>query len=75
MGFEVIEKDEEHDLTLCKSGGSLKFVEQKDNPGTETPVASLRLSTTEPTVGDFITIAGTAKGWAELHSPRKCENP
>jgi len=60
--FDVIEKDEAHDLALCKINGPLKFVEQKENPGTETPVASLRLSTTEPTVGDFISIAGFPLG-------------
>jgi serine protease Do len=61
--FDLIEKDETHDLALCKIIGPLgKFAENKNNPGTERPVASLRVSTAEPTTGEFIAIAGFPLG-------------
>lgn len=61
--FDLIEKDETHDLALCKIVGPLgKFAENKDNPGTERPVASLRVSTVEPITGEFIAIAGFPLG-------------
>ena len=61
--FDVIEKDANHDLALCRvTGGLEKFTERKDNPGTEFPIASLRISTTEPVTGEFIAIAGFPLG-------------
>ena len=61
--FDLIEKDEAHDLALCKIVGTLgKFAESKTSPGTERPVASLRISTVEPTTGEFIAIAGFPLG-------------
>jgi serine protease Do len=61
--FDLIEKDEAHDLALCKIIGPLgEFAENKNNPGTEKPVASLRVSTAEPITGEFIAIAGFPLG-------------
>jgi S1-C subfamily serine protease len=60
--FDLIEKDEPHDLALCKIPTPLKLVENKDNPGTEKPVASLRVSDTESVTGEFIAIAGFPLG-------------
>jgi serine protease Do len=61
--FDVIEKDEAHDLALCKITNPLrKFVEDKNNPGTEMPTASLRISTIEPITGEFIAITGFPLG-------------
>jgi serine protease Do len=63
LWFDVIEKDEAHDLALCKTTIRLpKFVEQKENPGTEMPTASLHLSTAQPVTGEFIAIAGFPLG-------------
>ncbi len=61
LWFDVIERDEAHDLALCKTA-FLKFAENKNNPGTEQPVASLRVSTAQPTTGEFIAIAGFPLG-------------
>jgi serine protease Do len=60
--FDVIEKDEAHDLALCKAVPFLKFAENKDNPGTEQPVASLHVSSAHPITGEFIAIAGFPLG-------------
>ena len=60
--FDIVEKDDAHDLALCKATAPLKFIERKGNPGTEQPIASLRVSSTAPTVGDFIAIAGFPLG-------------
>ncbi len=61
--FDLIEKDEAHDLALCKIVGPLaKFSENKNNPGTERPIASLRVSTAKPITGEFIAIAGFPLG-------------
>jgi S1-C subfamily serine protease len=60
--FDVIEKDEAHDLALCKTTLPLKFVESKDNPGSEEPMASLHVSAMQPDAGDFIAIAGFPLG-------------
>ena len=61
--FDLIEKDEAHDLALCKIASPLgKFAENKSNPGTERPVASLRVSIVEPITGEFIAIAGFPLG-------------
>jgi len=61
--FDVVERDEAHDLALCKTAVPLaKFTESKNNPGTEQPVASLRVSTAQPTNGEFIVIAGFPLG-------------
>ena len=63
LSFDLIEKDEAHDLALCKIVVPLgRFAENKDNPGTEHPVASLRVSTAEPIIGEFIAIAGFPLG-------------
>src|SRR5271169_3973543 len=63
LWFDVIEKDEAHDLALCRTAVPLaKFAEQKKNPGTEHPTASLRLSTSQPVTGEFIAIAGFPLG-------------
>src|SRR6266849_643543 len=51
--FDLIEKDEAHDLALCKIAGPMaKFSENKNNPGTERPIASLRVSTVKPITGE-----------------------
>lgn len=61
--FNLVEKDESHDLALCKLRIALgQFIEHKDNPGTEQPIASLRVSSAEPTIGQFIAIAGFPLG-------------
>ncbi len=60
--FDLIEKDEAHDLALCRTAIPLKFIERKDNPGTEQPIASLSVSTTQPIAGEFIAIAGFPLG-------------
>jgi serine protease Do len=63
LWFDVIERDEPHDLALCKTVLPLrKFAENKNNPGTEQPVASLRVSTGQPITGEFIAIAGFPLG-------------
>lgn len=63
LWFDVIEKDEAHDLALCKISAPLgRFTVNKDNPGTEHPIASLRVSTGQPTTGEFIAIAGFPLG-------------
>lgn len=63
LWFDVIEKDDAHDLALCKTVVPLgKFIESKENPGMEQPVASLRVSTTTPVAGEFIAIAGFPLG-------------
>ena len=60
--FDLIEKDEAHDLALCKTTIPLKFSIQKDNPATEMPIASLRISTAQSVTGGFIAIAGFPLG-------------
>lgn len=61
--FDLIEKDEAHDLALCKIHGPFGgFTEQKDNPGAEMPTASLRVSIVEPVTGEFVAIAGFPLG-------------
>ncbi|MGB9403222.1 MAG: serine protease [Candidatus Acidiferrales bacterium] len=61
--FDLVETDAPHDLALCKIAGPLgKFTGNKSNPGTEKPVASLRVSTAEPVTGEFIAIAGFPLG-------------
>ncbi len=61
--FDVIEKDDPHDLALCKANVSSKaFWQDDNNPGTEQPVASLRISAAPASVGDFIAIAGFPLG-------------
>lgn len=63
LWFDLIEKDEAHDLALCKTTIPLpEFKQHKDNPGTETPIASLRITTAEPITGGFIAIAGFPLG-------------
>jgi len=64
--FELVEKDEAHDLALCKIVGSMKFIERKDNPGTEKPIATLHISAADPITGRFIAIAGFPLGSWEL---------
>jgi S1-C subfamily serine protease len=61
--FEVIEKDETHDLALCKTNSPLRnFRIDKANPGTEQPIATLHISTSQPVTGQFIAIAGFPLG-------------
>jgi S1-C subfamily serine protease len=61
--FDVIEKDETHDLALCKTLNPLReFRIDKANPGTEQPIATLHVSTTPPATGQFIAIAGFPLG-------------
>lgn len=63
MWFDVIEKDEAHDLALCKTTPSLgKFVARGENPGTERPIASFHVSSAQPVTGQFIAIAGFPLG-------------
>jgi S1-C subfamily serine protease len=63
MWFDVIEKDEAHDLALCKTVLPLrKFDAHNKNPGVEQPLASLHVSTVPPVVGDFVVIAGFPLG-------------
>lgn len=63
LWFDVIERDEAHDLSLCKTAIPLgKFAENKNNPGTEQPVGSLPVSTAQPITGEFIVIAGFPLG-------------
>jgi len=60
--FDLIEKDDARDLALCKTTIPLKFIAQKGNPGTEMPIASLRISSAQPFTGGFIAIAGFPLG-------------
>ncbi|SPF41404.1 exported hypothetical protein [Candidatus Sulfotelmatobacter kueseliae] len=60
--FDLIEKDDTHDLALCKTATPLKFVARKENPGTERPVASLHIASSAPVAGEFIAIAGFPLG-------------
>lgn len=62
LWFDVVEKDEAHDLALCKVPYPLKFREDPKNPGTEEPTASLRIANASPETGDFIAIAGFPLG-------------
>jgi S1-C subfamily serine protease len=59
--FDVVEKDEAHDLALCKITIMPRFREFKA-AGMEIPIASLRVSTVEPITGEFIAIAGFPLG-------------
>jgi len=61
--FDVVEKDVAHDLALCKTSVPLpKFVPREENPGTEQPIASLRVSLAAPVTGQLIAIAGFPLG-------------
>jgi len=61
--FDVVEKDEAHDLALCKTTPPLpNFAADKTNPGTERPIASFRVAATPPLLGQFIAIAGFPLG-------------
>ncbi len=61
--FDVVEKDEAHDLALCKTTPPLrKFAAEKANPGTERPIATFRVSEAPPAIGQFIAIAGFPLG-------------
>lgn len=62
LWFDVIERDEAHDLALCKTAVPLESLPRTKNPGTEQPLASLRVSTAEPITGEFIAIAGFPLG-------------
>ncbi len=63
LWFDVVEKDEAHDLALCKTTVRLpKFTSRKDNPGTEQPTATLHFSSSPPVIGQFIAIAGFPLG-------------
>jgi len=61
--FDLVEKDEAHDLALCKTVFPLpRFVARKDNPGMEQPISTLHISSTPPLTGQFIAIAGFPLG-------------
>lgn len=61
--FDLIEKDEAHDLALCKTTNPIpRFTPDKTNPGTEHPTASFQISVTPPMTGQFIAIAGFPLG-------------
>ena len=60
--FSVVEKDEAHDLALCKTIVPLRFMPHSDNPGTEQPTASLHISQSPAEVGEFIAISGFPLG-------------
>jgi serine protease Do len=63
LWFDVVEKDDVHDLALCKvTLPRPKFIPEPKNPGTEQPIASLHISEAKPVTGQFIAIAGFPLG-------------
>jgi len=62
--FDVIEKDEKHDIALCKTtlplGQFSKLITK--NPGLEFPIASVQVSDAQPVTGEFVAIAGFPLG-------------
>ena len=61
--FDVVEKDDAHDLALCKTTVPLpKFKPEPKNPGTESPLGTLHVAGGQPVVGEFIAIAGFPLG-------------
>jgi S1-C subfamily serine protease len=66
LWFDVIEKDEQHDLALCKLKGFVahfpKSILAQLQKGSEQPFASLAVSAEKPETGRFILIAGFPLG-------------
>lgn len=63
--FDVIEKDESHDLALCKMKGytpHLTKALQREHPEIDTPFASVRVATAPVMTGQFLVLAGFPLG-------------